>query len=184
MRSRHPMVLAVAVPSRVALAATPCTVASAERVQIPAAEPQGRHDDALSVRLFESASHIVVFGVSHGIDQAPFPAAAVAALQKLLEPLAKAARLHTELGSLGWEPAIALGALDQLAAALIVADSDGRGHPDEPGRRARPRRSLADRGLRRGDKPLAPPFVRHGQAAQAEAGEGFRAVSRAFEALD
>jgi hypothetical protein len=34
------------------------------------------------------------------------------------------------------------------------------------------------------DKPLAPPFVRHGQAAQAEAGEGFRAVSRAFEALD
>src|ERR1700674_4958800 len=27
-----------------------------------------------------------------------------------------------------------------------------------------------------GDKPLAPPFVRHGQAAQAEAGEGFRAV--------
>ena len=25
------------------------------------------------------------------------------------------------------------------------------------------------------DKPLAPPFVRHGQAAQAEAGEGFRA---------
>jgi hypothetical protein len=35
-----------------------------------------------------------------------------------------------------------------------------------------------------GTKPLAPPFVRHGQAAQAEAGEGFRAVSRAFEALD
>jgi PAS domain-containing protein len=43
-----------------------------------------------------------------------------------LEPLAKAARLHTELGSLGWEPAIALRALDQLAAAVIVADSDGR----------------------------------------------------------
>src|SRR6202022_2717946 len=41
-------------------------------------------------------------------------------------PLAKAARLHTELGSLGWKPALALRALDQLAAAVIVADSDGR----------------------------------------------------------
>src|SRR5882762_9800322 len=78
------------------------------------------------VRLFESASHVVVFGVSHGNDRAPFTAAGTAALQELLEPLAKAARLHTELGSLGWEPAIALCALDQLAAAVIVTDSDGR----------------------------------------------------------
>ena len=83
-------------------------------------------DDALSARLCESASHVVVFGVSHGNDRAPFTAAGTAALQELLEPLAKAARLHTELGSLGWEPAIALRALDQLAAAVIVADSDGR----------------------------------------------------------
>ena len=83
-------------------------------------------DEAVGVRLFESASHVVVFGVSHGNDRAPFTAAGIAALQELLEPLAKAARLHTELGSLGWEPAIALRALDQLAAAVIVADSDGR----------------------------------------------------------
>jgi PAS domain-containing protein/DNA-binding CsgD family transcriptional regulator len=83
-------------------------------------------DDALSASLFESASHTAVFGVSHGIDRAPFTAAGTAALQELLEPLAKAARLHTELGSLGWEPAIALRALDQFAAAVIVADSDGR----------------------------------------------------------
>jgi DNA-binding CsgD family transcriptional regulator/PAS domain-containing protein len=83
-------------------------------------------DDALSARLFESASHVVVFGVSHGNDRAPFTAAGTAALQELLEPLAKAAWLHTELGSLGWESALALSALDQLAAAVIVADSDGR----------------------------------------------------------
>jgi len=83
-------------------------------------------DEAVGVRLFESASHVVVFGVSHGNDRAPFTAAGIAALQELLEPLAKAARLHTELGGLGWEPAIALRALDQLAAAVIVADSDGR----------------------------------------------------------
>jgi DNA-binding CsgD family transcriptional regulator len=83
-------------------------------------------DDALSVRLLESASHIVVFGVCHGIDQAPFTAFGVAVLQEMLEPLAKAARLHSELGSLGWEPATALRALDQLAAAVIVTDCDGR----------------------------------------------------------
>jgi DNA-binding CsgD family transcriptional regulator len=83
-------------------------------------------DDALSVRLFESASHTVMFGVNHGVDRAPFTAAGTAALQGLWEPLAKAARLHTELGSLGWKPAIALRALDQLAAAVIVVDGDGR----------------------------------------------------------
>jgi DNA-binding CsgD family transcriptional regulator len=83
-------------------------------------------DDAVAVRLFESASHIGVFGVSHGTDRAPFTAADIAALQELLEPLAKAARLHTELGSLGWKSSIALRALDQLAAAVIVADCDGR----------------------------------------------------------
>src|SRR6267378_2078200 len=51
-------------------------------------------DDALSARLCESASHVVVFAVSHGNDRAPFTAAGTATLQELLEPLAKAARLH------------------------------------------------------------------------------------------
>src|ERR1700731_4946219 len=78
-------------------------------------------DDALSAPLFESASHIAVFGVSHGIDRAPFTAAGTAALQELLEPLAKAARLHTELGSLGWKSSIALRALAQLAGPVTVA---------------------------------------------------------------
>jgi hypothetical protein len=34
------------------------------------------------------------------------------------------------------------------------------------------------------DKPLLPLFVRHGQAAEAEARGGFRAISHAFEARD
>jgi hypothetical protein len=34
------------------------------------------------------------------------------------------------------------------------------------------------------DKPLAPPFVCHGQAAEAEARAGFKAISSAFEAHD
>jgi PAS domain-containing protein/DNA-binding CsgD family transcriptional regulator len=83
-------------------------------------------DDALSARLFESASHTVMFGVNHGVDRAPFTAADMAALQELLEPLIKAARLHIELGNVGWHHAIAMRALDQLAAGVIVADSDGR----------------------------------------------------------
>jgi PAS domain-containing protein len=83
-------------------------------------------DDAVGVRLFESASHTALFGIHHGIDQAPFTAAGIAALQAMLEPLAKAARLHTELGSLGWKSSIALSALDQVAAAVIIADGDGR----------------------------------------------------------
>jgi len=83
-------------------------------------------DDAVGVRLFESASHTALFGIHHGIDQAPFTAAGIAALQELLGPLAKASRLHTELASLGWQPSIALLALDQLAAAVIVTDGDAR----------------------------------------------------------
>ena len=82
-------------------------------------------DDALGVRLFENASHAVLFGVTHGIDQAPFTVTGIAAIQGLLEPLAKLARLHIELAGLGYGPAIALRALDRLAAAVIVADSDG-----------------------------------------------------------
>jgi DNA-binding CsgD family transcriptional regulator/PAS domain-containing protein len=83
-------------------------------------------DDALSVRLFEGPSHIVVFGVSHAIDRAPFTAANIAALQELSEPLARAARLHAELGGVGLGPSIPFTALDQLAPAVIVTDGDGR----------------------------------------------------------
>jgi two-component system, LuxR family, response regulator FixJ len=83
-------------------------------------------DDGLGVRLFESASHSVIFGLSHGIGRAPFAEAEIAALQELSEPLAKAARLHTELHSLGWRSSVAQRALDQLAAGVIVTDSEGR----------------------------------------------------------
>jgi DNA-binding CsgD family transcriptional regulator/PAS domain-containing protein len=82
-------------------------------------------DDGLGVRLFESASHSVVFGISHGVGGAPFADAGIAALQKLSEPLAQAARLHTELHSLGWRSSVPLRALDELAAGILVTDGDG-----------------------------------------------------------
>jgi DNA-binding NarL/FixJ family response regulator len=55
-----------------------------------------------------------------------FAEAGIAALQELLEPLAKAARLQTELQSLGWRASVALRALDQLHAGVIVIDGAGR----------------------------------------------------------
>lgn len=49
-----------------------------------------------------------------------------AALQALVKALRQAARLHIELHNLGWKSSVALRALDQLGAAVIIADSDGR----------------------------------------------------------
>ena len=83
-------------------------------------------DDAISVRLFDSGSRSVMFGMSLKLDQAPLGAADIAALQELLGPLGKAARLHTELLSLGWRSSVALQALDQLAAGVVVTDGAGR----------------------------------------------------------
>ena len=83
-------------------------------------------DDAISVRLFDSGSRSVMFGMSLKLDQAPLGAADIAALQELLGPLGKAARLHAELLSLGWRSSVALQALDQLAAGVIVTDGAGR----------------------------------------------------------
>jgi len=53
-------------------------------------------------------------------------AAHAAHLQELAETLDRAARLHAELRDLGWKSSVAVRALDQFAAAVIVADSDGR----------------------------------------------------------
>jgi PAS domain-containing protein len=82
-------------------------------------------DDGVGVRLFESASYSVIFGVSHGVGGATFAGADIAALHGLLEPLAQAARLHTELHSLGWRSSVPLRALDELAAGILVTDGDG-----------------------------------------------------------
>ncbi len=87
---------------------------------------KGGIDDAVAARLFENRSHVVYFGIHHGIDQPPFATGRPAALQALVKPLRQAARLRVELHNLGWKSSVALRALDQLRAAVIVADSDGR----------------------------------------------------------
>jgi PAS domain-containing protein/DNA-binding CsgD family transcriptional regulator len=83
-------------------------------------------DDGIGAGLFENRSHAIYFGIHHGIDQPPFATDCPAALQALVKPLRQAARLHVELHNLGWKSSVALQALDQLRAAVIVADSDGR----------------------------------------------------------
>jgi PAS domain-containing protein len=63
-----------------------------------------------------------------------------------LPQLAKAARLHTKLHSLGWRSSVALRALDQLSAGVIITDREGR--VIELNR-------VAERILRRGDGSCA-----------------------------
>jgi PAS domain-containing protein len=87
---------------------------------------KGGIDDGVGARLFENRSHVVYFGIHHGIDQPPFATDPPAALQALVKPLRQAARLHAELHNLGWKSSVALRALDQLGVAVIIADSDGR----------------------------------------------------------
>ena len=83
-------------------------------------------DDGVGARLFANRSHVVYFGIHHGTDQPPFATDRAAALQALVKPLRQAARLCVELHNLGWKSSVALRALDQLGAAVIIADSDGR----------------------------------------------------------
>jgi PAS domain-containing protein/DNA-binding CsgD family transcriptional regulator len=87
---------------------------------------EGGIDDGVGARLFENRSHAVYFGIHHGIDQPPFATDRPAAVRALVKPLRQAARLHLELHNLGWKSAVAVRALDQLGAAVIIADSDGR----------------------------------------------------------
>jgi DNA-binding CsgD family transcriptional regulator/PAS domain-containing protein len=87
---------------------------------------KGGIDDGVGARLFANRSHVVYFGIHHGTDQPPFATDRAAALQALVRPLRQAARLCVELHNLGRKSSVALRALDQLGAAVIIADSDGR----------------------------------------------------------
>jgi DNA-binding CsgD family transcriptional regulator/PAS domain-containing protein len=90
--------------------------------------------DVAGARLFETASHTVIFGLMYGIYQAPPSAVGAVRLQELFEPLSNAARLHAELRELGWKSAAAVRALDQLARGVII--TDGRGGVTEVNRAA------------------------------------------------
>jgi hypothetical protein len=98
--------------------------------------------DILGAPLFDSGTHTAVFGIHRGIGQAPFASLPAAPLQELFAVLSKAARLHYEMRSMGWKSAVALRALNQLAAGVIVTEGDG--HVIEMNRAAEGIVSLAD----------------------------------------
>jgi DNA-binding CsgD family transcriptional regulator/PAS domain-containing protein len=82
--------------------------------------------DIVGTRLFDNGSYTAVFGVHEGVYQAPLSAIGDARLHQMFEPLSDAARLHAELRELGWKSAAAVRALDQVAAGVIISNSDGR----------------------------------------------------------
>lgn len=82
--------------------------------------------DIIGARLFETWSHTAVFGIQIGIQQAPLAPISAAQLDELYAPLAKAARLQHDVSGLTRKSAMALAALDQIAAGVVVADAEGR----------------------------------------------------------
>ena len=84
--------------------------------------------DVLGAKLFDSSSHTAFFGVhqASGDGQSISVSGNSERLDLLIEPLCSAARLHAGLVEVGYQSAIARGALDHLATALIFTESDGR----------------------------------------------------------
>jgi DNA-binding CsgD family transcriptional regulator/PAS domain-containing protein len=82
--------------------------------------------DILGARLCSSPSHAAIIGLHYGIHQPRSKSAHPARLRGLIGQLSQAARLHVRLNNSGWRGSVAQRALDQLAAALIIADGDAR----------------------------------------------------------
>jgi DNA-binding CsgD family transcriptional regulator len=82
--------------------------------------------DILGAQLGSTPSHSVVFGLHYGLHRA-LPGSRQAARMRLLnEPLHQAASLHLRLNNHGWRSSVAGLALEQLGAAVIVTDPEGR----------------------------------------------------------
>ena len=82
--------------------------------------------DILGVQLAATPSNSVIFGVHQEIGRGPFASERVALMNSMLDPLRRAARLHLEIRSLGWQSTIALRALDRLSGGVIIVECDGR----------------------------------------------------------
>jgi DNA-binding CsgD family transcriptional regulator len=82
--------------------------------------------DIIGTRLVDSPSFTILLSAHWGIYQELFTARATASLSQLFDALSNAARLHAKLRELGWKSAAALRALDQVAAGVIIVESDGR----------------------------------------------------------
>ncbi len=82
--------------------------------------------DIIAAQLCSTPLHSVVFGLHYGLHRALPESRHAARLQLLNEPLRQAANLHLHLNNHEQRASVAGLALDQLGAAVIVTDTDGR----------------------------------------------------------
>jgi DNA-binding CsgD family transcriptional regulator len=82
--------------------------------------------DILGANVYSGPSHEAVIGFHYGLHRRGFTSSREAPVRELLGLMRKAAELHVRLNNAGWQSSAAWRALDQLAAAVIVADRDAR----------------------------------------------------------
>ena len=82
--------------------------------------------DILGANVYSGPSHEAVIGFHYGLHRRGFTSSREAPVRELLGLMSKAAELHVRLNNAGWQCSAVWRALDQLAAAVIVADRDAR----------------------------------------------------------
>jgi DNA-binding CsgD family transcriptional regulator len=82
--------------------------------------------EIVGARLAGDFSRTAILGVHYGIHQPSSASGQTVELQKLLEPLNHASRLHIELHNFGWKSSAALRALDQLATGIFITQGNRR----------------------------------------------------------
>jgi PAS domain-containing protein len=81
--------------------------------------------DIVAAQISNTGSHRVVFGIHEGIGEKPLPISRLKRLNRLLEPLRRAAEVQLRLRELGWKSAVVARAFDQVSTGVIVVDSGG-----------------------------------------------------------
>ena len=81
--------------------------------------------DIIAAQLTNTGTQTVVFGIHEGIGEKPLPISRLKRLNRLLEPLRRAAEVQLRLRELGWKSAVAARAFDQVSTGVIVVDAYG-----------------------------------------------------------
>jgi DNA-binding CsgD family transcriptional regulator len=81
--------------------------------------------DIIAAQISNTGSHTVVFGIHEGIGEKPLRTSHLKHLNRLLEPLHRAAEVQLRLRELGWKSAVAARAFDQVSTGVIVVDAHG-----------------------------------------------------------
>lgn len=82
--------------------------------------------DVLGACVFDSDTHTAYFGIHQGTRPELSRPTRAARYRQLIERLSAAVRLHLEFRRLAWQFSVGSRALDQVAAGVIITDSDAR----------------------------------------------------------